>query len=133
MIIKLNKEYMDWKDYEHFSNDLIKQLKQRQIKFNNVFAIPRGGLVLGVTLSHHLGIPLITNIEDVNVRTLIVDDISDNGNTIERMKDNLKNVFKIEGNVFATLIYTTHTRSIPDYSVYCRKSDWIVFPWEEQK
>lgn len=49
--------------------------------FTGIYAIPRGGLILGVALSHALELPMIMGGVDKHV--LVVDDIADKGHTLE--------------------------------------------------
>lgn len=88
--------------------------------FEGIYAVPRGGLPIGVALSHKLGIPLL---DSPNKNCLIVDDISDNGNTLS----------KIKGKKIACLYSTPWTKTKPDWFVVMKenKNEWIEYPWEE--
>lgn len=98
---------------------LANKIKKDKIEFDGIYAIPRGGLIPGVYLSHLLTLPLLTCPTN---NTLLVDEISDNGGTSHFLKRKK----------FACLYSTTWTTSKPDY--YCRlkkkKSEWLIFPWE---
>jgi len=89
-----------------------------------IYGIPRGGLVLAVKLSHRLKLPLAL-LEDVVAygHTLIVDDISDSGET-------LGHIGKL-ATCTATIHMVAGTAFIPDIWVEERAKDvWIVYPWE---
>lgn len=117
----MNKINVTWEKVGKMIDKLAKEIKKSKIKFDGVFGIPRGGLPLAVILSHQLDIPvLLYPTKD----TLVVDDISDNGFTLQRMKNK-----KI-----ATLYSTDWTITKPDWFIEMKKSknDWLIFPWEKK-
>ena len=85
--------------------------------FESIYAIPRGGLVLGVYLSHRLGLPMV---EKPTKRCIICDDIADTGKTVEPYK----NYFIV------TLYYHKQSTVEPDIWIYEKTDAWIKFPWE---
>ena len=72
--------------------------------------------------------PGMTNGETV----LIVDDISDKGNTLQCVVNNVRDIFNKQ--VQTATIFTKHgTTFIPDYHHKQVTSDeWVVFPWENK-
>ena len=109
--------YFTWEEFdksvEHIAN------KCEFLKFSGIYGIPRGGLCLAVALSHKLKINLLSK---PIKNSLIVDDVYETGIT-------LKNHKNIEGVEFFVLF----SKKTPVWwnSVYIsEKSDWIVFPWE---
>lgn len=115
----MNKIYLTWEEIGKMIEDLVVKIKNSGEKFDGIFGIPRGGLPLAVILSYRFEIPLLLY---PTKNTLVVDDISDNGFTLQRMKNK-----KI-----ATLFSTDWTITKPDWFVEKKKSqeDWLVFPWE---
>jgi hypoxanthine phosphoribosyltransferase len=88
--------------------------------FSGIYAIPRGGLVLGVRLSHELDLPMI--IGGVDKRTLVVDDIADKGHTLEP--------YRKRGCAILTLFKHNDCPFTPTF--YMRQNDrWVHFPWEK--
>lgn len=116
-----NKVIVTWEHAKEMVEKLNSQIQESGIKFDGVFGIPRGGLPLAVMLSYRLEIPLLLY---PTQDTLVVDDISDNGFTLQRMKNK-----KI-----ATLFSTDWTITKPDWFVEKKlsKDDWLVFPWEKE-
>lgn len=137
-----DKLIITWDDYQAMVERMASHFRPRQI--TNIVGLSRGGLTLGVSLSHQLNVPFtplvwqtrdhrkyqdvmtLLKIEsEVDIRsTLFVDDICDSGKTIDqinRVVDNIR---------WATLI-----NKIPgkvDYAAMEVESDeWIVFPWEK--
>ena len=101
------------KSVEHIAN------KCKFLNFSGIYGVPRGGLCLAVALSHKLKINLIS--EPIK-NSLIVDDVYETGITLSTFKN-------IEGAKFFVLF----SKDTPTWwnSVYIsEKSDWIVFPWE---
>jgi hypoxanthine phosphoribosyltransferase len=117
----MNKINISWNKVGKMIDSLAEKIKKSGIKFDGVFGIPRGGLPLAVILSHRLEVPVLLY---PTKNTLVVDDISDNGFTLQRMKNK-----KI-----ATLYSTKWTITKPDWFIEMKKSknDWLVFPWEKK-
>jgi hypoxanthine phosphoribosyltransferase len=115
----MKKIYLSYEDYELYINDLVDKIKKGKEKFDGVYGVPRGGLPIAVHLSHHLNLPLLTK---PTKETLVVDDISDTGETLENIKH--KRV--------ACIYSTIWTKTEPDYFVAFKVGEetWIVFPWE---
>lgn len=116
-----NKIYIGWKDFGLMVESLAEQIHEGKVKFDGVYGIPRGGLPIAVALSHKLDLPLVSV---PSSKTLLIDDISDTGETLERFKHLYKEI--------ATLFNTDWTKTKPKYWVREKenKTDWIVFPWE---
>ena len=64
---------------EHIAKTIEKDYKD---KIDNIFGIPRGGLIPAVYLSHALDLPMVAEVKDA--RTLVVDDIADEGKTLKK-------------------------------------------------
>ena len=119
MKVSLKKIRVTWDEVDNMIDQLVKEIKKSKEKFDGVYGIPRGGLPLAVIISHMLKLPvLLYPTKD----TLVVDDISDEGYTLQRMKNK-----KI-----ATLYSTEWTITQPNWFVKMKKDkdDWLVFPWE---
>ena len=102
--------------------------KYSETKLDGVYALPRGGLVLGVMLSHRLDIPLLCA---PTKNCLIVDDICDSG---ESLLHYFKNTSGSEGKrpFICTMFYKENDLGVvPDLYTFKKEDDWIVFPWEE--
>jgi len=115
----MTKIKLDWEDFGIKTNTLIDKVKADNIKYDGVYGVPRGGLALALSFSHALDIPLLAYPTN---ESLVVDDISDTGETLMYVKRKR----------IATLYTTPWTITEPDYHVSVKenKSDWIVYPWE---
>ena len=127
----VKKVYVEWEDLERDIDKIVSEVKE----VDYVVGIPRGGLIIAVMISHRLGIKHMTidhleKLEEFDLdidkkRILIVDDISDSGQTLKR--------YKKEGYTTATLDVRNSTVTIPDfYSNWIENADWIVYPWERK-
>ena len=126
MVEKTNKHIRT----HYFTNKMLhsaikyfyKYFKKYGKKYTGIYCIPRGGLVVGVYLSHKLNIPIVHNPLIGNV--LICDDICDSGKTLS--KDIYSNcdkfvlISKMKG--YKKVKPVTHT--IVDDKC------WVVFDWE---
>ena len=116
----MNKIYLFWGKFGLMVDRLADLIKKSKTKFDGVYGIPRGGLILAVCLAHRLNLPFR---EKCTKKTLLVDDISDTGKTL-RQTPHKKS---------ACLYTTTWTTKQPDFALELKqkKDDWIVFPGEE--
>lgn len=84
--------FVSWDLFEKAINDLHKKIlefqEKNRIKFNGIYALPRGGLCLGVKLSYLTHLPMIINQEEITKNTLVVDDCTDTGRTMFKFKEN---------------------------------------------
>ncbi|WP_457563635.1 phosphoribosyltransferase [Caminibacter pacificus] len=146
----MNKYYYG---YEEFLNDL--DTLQNQIKDYNpdcLLAIARGGMTLGHFLAERMDTkelyslnassyenetkvskPKIFNIPDLShkKRVLLLDDISDSGETLDEVIKILKTKYPNIEIKSATIFYKENTIHKPDYVL--KKADrWIVFFWDKE-
>lgn len=113
--------------------------KIRNISFDYIYAPPRGGLPLGVHMSHMINKPLLLSIDEAKkhiggkiYNILIIDDISDTGETLKHTMCLLKELTlgKIKS---ATWHMKPRTKQIPDIYVEVVPNDvWVVYPWENK-
>jgi hypoxanthine phosphoribosyltransferase len=102
-----------------------------ELVINNIYGIPRGGIIFATMLSHQLDIPLIANKEDIGESTLIVDDIADSGSTFH---DFIIPLNRIQGRHFrltsAIVVNQSSTFLPQQFSFMNHLNDWIEFPYE---
>lgn len=117
------KLLVSWIEINDYVESLTKQIKDSNIKFSRIFSIPRGGLVIGVMLSHRLGIPMAKE-QDGQSDTLVVDEIWDTGKTATE--------YCAKNQKFACIHFkpqANKTSKKPDF--YCAETDaWVNYPWE---
>lgn len=116
-----NKVIITWKEFDEMASQLVEKIKASNEKFDGIYGIPRGGIILAVYLSHRLNLPLLQN---PTLNTLVVDDISDEGKTL----------LSWQNRKIATLFSTPWTSVKPDWYVKMKeeKDSWLIFPWENQ-
>ena len=139
--------------YDEFMNDL--EVLEPQIKEYNpdtLLAIARGGMTIGHFLAERLdmreiyslnaisyenekklGKPKIFNIPYLKnkKRVLLLDDISDSGETLEEVLKTLKSLYPEVEFKTLTIFYKDHTKVMPD--IFSKKTDkWIVFFWDKE-
>jgi len=112
------KEACDYKLYNIAIRKITDWIKTKELKFDGIFAPPRGGLIMGVHLSHLLNLPLLLY---PTKNSLVVDDIADTGKTLQNIKN--KKII--------TLYYHKESIIRPDFWVYEKKNKWITYWWEE--
>jgi hypoxanthine phosphoribosyltransferase len=122
-----------------------------------IVAVGRGGLIPGTLLAYNMDVGIVVNYaiktySNENTQTddlwifqspnegfsdykhkniLVVDDLSDSGNSLKYITEQLTKHYKMENIRTATLCTKTGTKFVPDYFIQEYPSDtWLVFPWE---
>ena len=108
---------LSWIEFDYCIYSIYKKCKNKN--FDGVYGFPRGGLCLAVALSHSLGLPILDGPKN---NTLIVDDIYDTGNTLEK----IKHIKGSETHVWVSRKKPTWWNSYK----YIKDNEWIIFPWE---
>jgi len=159
----IKKIYYTWKQVEGACLDLSRQMVQDKWYPDYIVGISRGGLVPANLISQYLDIPMATlmvSLRDGGIKVsdcgmaedayegkniLVVDDINDQGSTIEWIKKDwqssaLPNDLKW-GNTwgqnvrFATLTNNLSSKQDVDYTYWevnkAEEDCWLVYPWEE--
>lgn len=123
----MEKVFVSCCQYEHDCVVLAKKIKKSGLKFENVFGIPRGGLVLAVRLSHLLNISLIRHEEQITNKTLCCDDLNDGGSTMQEFC-----LSNIKAQSTAVLYVKKHSMFQPTFYVKknCDSKTWIEFYYE---
>lgn len=122
-----NKVYVTWEQVESYVNKLIETLRKQNCRPTGVFGIPRGGLILATLISYKMDIPLLMHAAR---GCLVVDDIADSGRTLLHYKENDTQFNRY---FIATVYYHKRSQVIPDFYLWEKNEDWIVFPWEGDK
>ena len=111
----------------------------------HLYAPPRGGLPIGVHLSHHLGdIPLLPTdtktwdirsmTEALKMRVLFVDDIVDHGRTLEKFVEQAKEFQTYWGLKYMACSLFVKPRARVRPGLFLKvipDEDWVIFPWED--
>jgi hypoxanthine phosphoribosyltransferase len=135
MVDYYKKRHIDYHEYGELISRLTDALRAKS--FSGIYAPPRGGLPLGVHLSHNLELPLYVtfqNISDITERPgqplLLVDDIIDTGKVLKSLAEKMN---ALEISFFSAALFEKPRSVIPpDISMETIEDDiWIVFPWEQ--
>jgi hypoxanthine phosphoribosyltransferase len=149
----MNNSKMSWHELEEHVNALEKKIRSSNIRFDWIISINRGGLIIGVMLSHRLkvqhGVLTINNYigkkklekikRDLYIsmvghftgNVLIVDEISTSGETIKEAKSFIKKDSDIKIIKTATIHYQNKAVIVPDFYVEEIPHDmWVEYPWE---
>lgn len=113
---------LSYDEFGELVTQLANKVRQSKQHFDYVYGLPRSGKPIAVQLSHHLDVPY-TDMLETHRRILVVDDISDTGNTLLRVLPRVHNC------CIATLFMNPRTKCVPHYYVE-QSTDWIRFPWE---
>ena len=138
-----------WNEFHYLSQQLADTILRQKIPLDEIVAIARGGLSLGLILTDFLQIPISTitiqSYTDIKKQGLVqitsklgktiagknillVDDIADSGKTFLRALSYLKRL-KPASLTTASLFYKPHSKYKPDFFAK-QTSAWILLPHE---
>ncbi|TFD13255.1 phosphoribosyltransferase [Cryobacterium sp. TMT1-21] len=145
------REVLDWGVFADASRQLAMDVLASGFQPDVVIAIARGGLLLAGAMSYALGtkncgsinVQFYTGVDErlpvpvlsgpmldapslTGLRVLLVDDVSDSGNTLAMVVALLREA-ACEVRT-ATLFTKPRTVLVPDFT-WCETDRWIVFPW----
>lgn len=109
---------LDWLQFDRCVGLLAERFRDQP--FSGIHGVPRGGLCLGVALSHALELPLQLQPDG---DSLIVDDVYESGRTLKALRQHWPQA------TYAVWI----SKVPPDWWFAAEISlspDWLVFPWE---
>lgn len=141
-----DKIYLAWEEFHRDVKTLASKIKKNGT-YDKIVAVSRGGLLPAGILAYELNIrnsavvnsaTYFDNVQtqmeriehpehagEVNARTLIIDDLSDSGQTIRALRREFPDACYVT--VYAK------SKGIPDVDIFARElpDQWIVFPWDE--
>lgn len=149
--VAVEKEFMEWMQFGEYTEELATRIRnyERVKELTRVVGISRGGLPLGVALSHKLDLPFTpvcirsynngtqgellcdTPLEVLQKCTghiLLVDDLADSGKTSDFLMSKISELTNADFTI-ATLYYK-ETSAIKPHFFIEQTDRWIVFPWE---
>jgi len=151
---EIEKRFLTWEEFGTLSRKLAERLEVTNRAFDQIIALSRGGLPLGVAMSHRFSAPLkVVSIKSYNDKThkqgrfvcdlssadiqqwkgnvLICDDIADTGKTMNYLMSVIEGAESdLTFCTVATLFYKEKSLVTPDCYAECVGDEWIVFPWE---
>ena len=140
-----DKIYIKWEEFHQDVKNLCKKIQATK-KIDKIVAISRGGLLPAGIIAYetdirnchsiniatyvgneHKELDKFDNLEDVgevNENTLVIDDLSDSGQTFRLLR-------KVYPNACFATIYAKE-KSLNEVDLYSRvlPDKWIVFPWD---
>ncbi|ADD08645.1 phosphoribosyltransferase [Candidatus Aciduliprofundum boonei] len=154
MVERFRCQLVSWKDIERWSKNIVKEVMKSGYEPEIVIGLARGGLVPARLIADYLNIKDLYAVKtehwgltatpdgkaklaqglQISIdgkRVLVVDDITDTGQSLKLAVDHIKghNPSEIRS---ATLLHITHSKYVPDYysdEVPEDKWTWFIFPW----
>ena len=129
----MKKYNVDWFEMESLVNHLCEKINSHDKKYQNILGLQRGGLIPAVMISHTLGIPMVKG--DISPNTLIVDDICDSGETLDKLIKKYQTLYNEPFNLdSAVLHYKPHTSCFEPtlHAEKWNKDVWLIYPWEKE-
>ena len=145
---------LSWDDVGKITDELANKIKASGFKPEFIIGIATGGLiplyfltkklddidnVLTITATSYdkdrkkdLKILYLPEVDLSGKKVLLVDDISETGDTLKKISEILRDDYKVGELKTATLgVNTEKTRFYPDFYIVEEKGGWVVFPWEK--
>lgn len=116
--------YIDWKEFGILIDKLVEKIKNSGYTITSVYGIPRNGMIIATILAKKLDVEFILDRSSITFTTLIVDDISDSGQTLREYKKSYC------ANRTAAIHKRISTKVIPDIYIEDIVDHWIVYPFE---
>jgi hypoxanthine phosphoribosyltransferase len=150
----VNCELVSWKYINTLSKTVAKNIRSVGFQPDFIIGLARGGFVPSRTLADLLGVKDLVSIKVshwgvtatkdgkaelkypikidlTGKKVLVVDDITDTGESMILAKDYIQSLGPVEIKT-ATLMHITHSKFVPDfYAEEVDKTDWkwFIFPW----
>lgn len=141
-----SKIYLKWEDVHSHAKLLVSKIKKSGQKYDRIIAVSRGGLIPAGLLSYELDIrncgainmssydgahmrrddeiEIKDVLNDINEKTLIVDDLSDSGRTFRILR-------KLYPQAHFAAVYSKEKgKDAVDLFAVEMPDEWIVFPWD---
>jgi len=146
---------LSWNDIDFLADRLVEQIYHKDLKFDTILALSRGGLVPGSILSYKLKVSNLQNLgintrEDngkfidtiiyqkpgnVEGKVLVVDDINDSGKTFTAVSSYIASNYDIDKNDAYYASLTTKSSSEFSFNTITGNifytDSWLVFPWDK--
>lgn len=145
---------LSWKQIKKSIEDLGNKIKEDGFKPDYIIGITTGGLIPLYFLAKQLEIDniltvsassyeknkrketVITYLPEIdlkNKKVLLVDEIAETGESLQKMKNAIIEKYQVGGIKTAAIgANTDKCTSYPDYWIVAEKGEWIVFPWEKE-
>jgi|TARA_B110000908_G_C10256827_1_gene456170 hypoxanthine phosphoribosyltransferase len=144
---------LTWEDVDFITNIVSESISKKNIKFDTIVALGRGGLIPGAILSYKLDVKNLQNL-GINTRqedgqyvetliyqrptitgnVLVVDDINDSGKTFEAVNSLIKSEYPDIGELLYCSLTTRYNTNFNENNIsgkIINTSDWLVFPWDK--
>jgi hypoxanthine phosphoribosyltransferase len=120
-----NRLFVSWQIFDaaiEYLYEKIIELQRSGKTFDAIYALPRGGLCLGVKLSYMTGLPLLMNHSQLTPQTIVVDDCTNTGKTLSTFKE------------YFTVVMFHKPTSFFNPNIYYQETDkQINFCWESKE
>ena len=121
---------LTWAQIEKLAKILSEKITQKNVSFQSISTIGRGGLVPARLLSDRLGInKILVDKKTIPSNSLFIDDIYDSGDTFKKILTKAESPDLL---VYATL-FARRGKKFPKQLVYAtltHGNEYVVYPWD---
>ena len=145
-------QILSWEDIENITDELAEKIKASNFEPDYLIGITTGGLIPLFFLAKKLNIEniftisiekkdnkkivkeLLPEISLKDKKILLIDEITESGNTLKETQDFLRNRYSPSEIKTATLgVNKDKGKFFPDFYIIIQQGEWIVFPWEKEE
>lgn len=146
--------FLSWDEFQYETKNLIRILREKDVKFDKILAVTRGGLFPAGIVARELGILMIDTVGvssyhstsgngdqsvseikllkkhslEFEQSVLVIDDLTDTGGTMNFLRPLLPNAH------FAALfVKPKGENSVDTYSRQVAQNTWVRFPWDTER
>jgi len=148
------KKKITWSHIELLVTAIADIINNKDVKYDTIIALGRGGLIPGAMLSYKLDIKNLQNF-GINTRhddgkyletliyqkpsaitgnVLVVDDINDSGKTFESINSLINTEYPNVDELLYCSLTTRYNTNFNENTIsgeIINTSDWLVFPWDK--
>lgn len=146
--------FLSWDEFQYETKNLIRILREKNVKFDRILAVTRGGLFPAGIIARELGILMIDTVgvssyhaasgegdqtvseikllkkqsPDFEDSVLVIDDLTDTGATMTFLRQSLP-----KAHFAALFIKPQGEKAVDTYSRQVAQNTWVRFPWDTER
>ena len=146
--------FLSWDEFQYETKNLIRVLREKNVKFDRILAVTRGGLFPAGIVARELGILMIDTVgvssyyptangdmaksdeilllkkhgADFEDNVLVIDDLTDTGSTMNFLRPILP-----RAHFAALFVKPKGVSAVDTYSREVAQNTWVRFPWDTER
>ena len=123
-VVSESNKTLTEEDFDEMMISLSTRIRATGRELTNVYAMETGGKA-AERLAELLDLPLVDEKMFIHKKTIVVDTVSESGNTFRELKNEVGDFYSV------ALVLNYNSNFIPHIYGMLRKNKWIKFHWED--